>query len=63
MHYDGNGQPLASTLADYMLPGRPRSRRSASIISRRRHRIRSSAPRGWARAGDRAAGGHLQCRQ
>ncbi|SOZ12162.1 xanthine dehydrogenase family protein molybdopterin-binding subunit [Cupriavidus taiwanensis] len=21
MHYDGNGQPLASTLADYMLPG------------------------------------------
>ncbi len=48
--YDDQAQPLASTLADYILPGATEIPAYASSISRRLPRTRSSAPKAWGRA-------------
>ena len=48
---DADGQPLASTLADYLLPGATEFPTSASCTCRRHRRTPSSASRGWAKAG------------
>ena len=60
--YDEQGQPLATTFADYMVPCAPEipTVRIAHVVTpARRHRIRRQGPR--RRRRHRAAGGHRQC--
>ena len=64
MNFDASGQPLASTFADYLLPGptevpAPRVRSHGDAVAL--YRIwREGA---WRRRRHRAAGGDRQCRQ
>ena len=64
MPYDEQGQPLASTLADYMLPGAtevPAMRIAAHGNAVALHRVRAEGHR--RRRRDRAARGDRQCDQ
>ncbi len=52
MPYDGRGQPLGSTLSDYLLPGLDRGARASACCIWRPHRpIRASARRASAKVG------------
>ena len=64
MPFDADGQPLASTFADYLLPGPtevPAPRARSHGDARALHRVRREGHRRGRR--DRAAGGDRQCGQ